>query len=194
MTAAAPGYCAIDFGTSNSAIAIAAPGVAPAAMRLVELAPGIVVDEEHRPAEHHPADRDAGLGLGPAPQVRQVGGDDIEVADGAAAADVGGLLDQRAAEDAFHRAHEAALDAVDIGGDRSAAEFARRRVGTPAPLAFAGIEDRRRHSREAQLELDQAHRRARGHRHRRVRGAEVDRAEGGVRHARRRSSGEGARF
>jgi len=40
MTAAAPGYCAIDFGTSNSAIAIAAPGVARAAMRLVELEPG----------------------------------------------------------------------------------------------------------------------------------------------------------
>ncbi len=40
MTAAAPGYCAIDFGTSNSAIAIAAPGDAAAAMRLVELEPG----------------------------------------------------------------------------------------------------------------------------------------------------------
>jgi len=44
MTAAAPGYCAIDFGTSNSAIAIAAPfpasGSAAAAMRLVELEPG----------------------------------------------------------------------------------------------------------------------------------------------------------
>jgi hypothetical chaperone protein len=39
MTAAAPGYCAIDFGTSNSAIAIAGPGTA-AAMRLVELEPG----------------------------------------------------------------------------------------------------------------------------------------------------------
>ncbi|MEO5882542.1 MAG: Hsp70 family protein [Caldimonas sp.] len=35
----ASGYCAIDFGTSNSAIAIAAPGGA-AAMRLVELEPG----------------------------------------------------------------------------------------------------------------------------------------------------------
>ena len=41
-----------------------------------------------------PADRVAGLGLGPPPQVRQVAGDDVEVADGAAAADVGGLLDQ----------------------------------------------------------------------------------------------------
>jgi hypothetical chaperone protein len=44
MTAAAPGYCAIDFGTSNSAIAIAAPGGSPghaaSAMRLVELEPG----------------------------------------------------------------------------------------------------------------------------------------------------------
>jgi len=33
----APGYCAIDFGTSNSAIAIPQPG---AAMRLIELEPG----------------------------------------------------------------------------------------------------------------------------------------------------------
>jgi len=36
---AAPGYCAIDFGTSNSAIAIADPGAA-AGMRLIELEPG----------------------------------------------------------------------------------------------------------------------------------------------------------
>jgi len=40
MTAAAPGYCAIDFGTSNSAIAIAVPGNVAAGMRLVELEPG----------------------------------------------------------------------------------------------------------------------------------------------------------
>ena len=36
MTAAAPGYCAIDFGTSNSAVAIPDG----AAMRLIELEPG----------------------------------------------------------------------------------------------------------------------------------------------------------
>ena len=39
MTHLHRGYCAIDFGTSNSAIAIAAPGPA-AAMRLIELEPG----------------------------------------------------------------------------------------------------------------------------------------------------------
>ncbi|MGZ5203794.1 MAG: Hsp70 family protein [Caldimonas sp.] len=36
-----PGYCAIDFGTSNSAIAVPEPGSQPgAALRLVELEPG----------------------------------------------------------------------------------------------------------------------------------------------------------
>ena len=36
----ASGYCAIDFGTSNSAIAIAAAPGEAAGMRLVELEPG----------------------------------------------------------------------------------------------------------------------------------------------------------
>jgi len=40
MTAATPAFCAIDFGTSNSAIAIAAPGEGPQAMRLVPLEGG----------------------------------------------------------------------------------------------------------------------------------------------------------
>lgn len=35
-----PSFCAIDFGTSNSAVAVPAAGTAPAAMRLIELEPG----------------------------------------------------------------------------------------------------------------------------------------------------------
>ena len=40
MPNATPSYCAIDFGTSNSAIAIADPADAAGGMRLVELEPG----------------------------------------------------------------------------------------------------------------------------------------------------------
>ena len=76
---------------------------------------GVVVDEEHRPAEHGAVDRRAGARLGQRLQVPQVAGDHVEVAHRAAAADVGVLLDQRRAEHALHRAHQPAVDAVDVG-------------------------------------------------------------------------------
>ena len=124
---------------------------------------GIVVDEEHRPAEHRAADRGAGCGLGAAPEVGEVGGDDVEVAHGPAAADVGALLDQRAAEDALHRAHQPAVDAVDVGGDRGPAELA---VRPPVQAAVGGVEHGGRHRPLAGLELDQAHSRLRPSRRR----------------------------
>ena len=97
----------------------------------------------------------AAFGLGAALEVREVGGDDIEIAYGAAAADVGALLDERTAQNALHRAHQAALDAVDVGGDGGPAEFAARLL---VARPFGGVEDGRRHGRVAGLELDQTHR------------------------------------
>ena len=52
-------YCAIDFGTSNSAIAIPDPGV-PGRMQLVELEPGY---RTMPTAVFYPADAGGGIGL-----------------------------------------------------------------------------------------------------------------------------------
>ena len=157
---------------------------------------GVVVDEVDRSADDGAIDRRARRRLGAPLQVAQVGRDDVEEANAAAAADVGRLLDERAAEDALHRSHQAAVDAVDVGGDRGAAELARRRRGAAAGVALAGIEHRRRHGAKARLELDQAHRRAVGNGDGGVRGAEVDGAVGRGGHGAggRPAAAKGARF
>jgi hypothetical protein len=114
----------------------------------------VVVDEEHRTAEHGAFDRRAGLRLGAALQVPQVARDDVEVLRAAAAADVGRLVDQVAAEDALHRAHQATVEPIDVGRDRRAPEGPRRAIEFGP---FDEIEHGRRHRRVAGLELDQAH-------------------------------------
>ncbi len=85
------------------------------------IALGVVVDEEHQPAQHVARDRHAGLGFGTLLQAPQVAADDVAVAHGAAATDVGALVQQAGAQDAFHRPHQAAVDAVDVGRHGGAA-------------------------------------------------------------------------
>src|SRR5678815_2800529 len=62
---------------------------------------GVVVDEIDRPADDGAINRRLRRRLGALLQVAQVGRDDVEEANAAAAADVGRLLDERAAEDAL---------------------------------------------------------------------------------------------
>jgi hypothetical protein len=81
----------------------------------------VVVDEEHRPAQHRARDGVAGLALGQGLEVAQVAGDDLQKGHRMALAQVGALLDQRGAQHALHRAHQPALDAVHIGAQRGAA-------------------------------------------------------------------------
>ena len=123
----------------------------PKRLRL-RIARRLVVDEEHRPAQHHALDRLAGVGFGAALQVAQVAGDDVEVLHAAPAAHVGGLVDQAAAQDALHRAHQPAVQAVDVSRDGGAAEGARRAV---ALGAVDEVEDGRGHGALAGFELDQ---------------------------------------
>src|SRR5439155_11873538 len=120
------------------------------------------------------ANRLARLRLRHAAQVAQVAADDVEVFHAAPAADIGGLVDEAAAENALHRAHQPAVDPIDIGRDGSTPEYARRLVRMDA---VGEVENSGRHRAVAGLELDQAHlcaRRRNGDR--RVGGAEVDRA------------------
>ena len=142
----------------------------------------LVVDEEHRPADHGALDRAADARLGPGLQVAQVAADDVEVAHRMAATDLGAALDQVGAEDALHRAHQAAFAAFDIRRDRGAAVQPLRRLVRGQPLD--GIEHRSGHAGERLLQRDQLHPRpgARRQRHRRVAGAEVDGAVGAARH------------
>jgi hypothetical protein len=113
----------------------------------------IVVDEVHRPAEHGASHRHAGARLGQPPQVPQVAGHDVAVAHLAAAADIGGLLDQGRPEDALHRPHQPALLAFDVGRHGSAAIASRqpalilRRVGQ--------VEHGGRHGLETRFQFDQ---------------------------------------
>ena len=154
----------------------------------------IVVDEEDRAAEHGAPDRRLRLRFGAVLQVLEVAGHDVDVFHTAATAHVGGLLDQAAAENAFHRAHQAAVEAVHIGRHGGPAEGARRAVELGA---FDEIEHGCRHRRVARLELDEAHAGGTvGHGDGRVRGAEVDGAVHGEGPARQSRAGEeaGARF
>mmetsp|Transcript_20769 Transcript_20769/g.79568 ORF Transcript_20769/g.79568 Transcript_20769/m.79568 type:complete len:365 (-) Transcript_20769:735-1829(-) len=133
----------------------------------------LAVDEKHRPPEHHP-----GRLAGQAAQALQVTGDDVRILGAAAAADVGGLVDQGGAEDALHRAHQPAIVALDIGGHGGPAEGPWRSVGVVP--AFGKVENGGRHRALARLQLHQAHRAVvTGHRHGGIRGAEVDGAETG---------------
>ena len=115
---------------------------------------GVVVDEEDRPAQHDAVDGRAGLGLGQLLEPPQIAGDDVAVAHGAAAADVGALVEQRGAEDALHRPHEAAFGTFDIGCQRGAAvqalgfQLMGRRIGA--------VEHRGGHGGESGLQRHQA--------------------------------------
>jgi len=125
--------------------------------------------------------------------VREVGGDDVEIAHAAAAADVRRLLGEQAAEDAFHRAHQAAVDAVDISCDRSAPELA---AWCLVHRAVGAVENGRRHRDVARLQLDQTHAALAGYGDGGIGSAEIDRAETGCSHGTHRGGGsdEGARF
>jgi hypothetical protein len=126
--------------------------------------------------------------------VLEITGHDVDVFHAAAAAHIGGLLDQAAAENALHRAHQAAIEPVHIRRHGGAAEGARRAVEFGA---VDKIEHGRRHRRVAGFEFDQAHAGGGvGHGNGRVRGAEVDGAVHGVGPARqcRATEGAGARF
>ena len=119
------------------------------------VADGIVVDEEDRSAQDHLAQRRARRSLCLQAQVAQVADDHIEIAHRTATADIGGLLDQTAAEDALHRAHQATVQTVDVGGDGGTAELA----GRPADVvALDAVEHRGRHRHMAGFQLDQPHR------------------------------------
>ncbi len=165
----------LDLGEAGTAGGTAQSGFG------LRVAHRVVVDEEHRPADHRAPDRPAGGRLGAALEVAEIGRDDVDEAHRPAGADVGALLDQRAAEDALHRAHQPAVEAVDIGGRGGAPELAH---GRPVQRAVGGVEDGRRHRDEAGFELDQAHARLARHGDGRVGGAEIDGAKSRVRHGR----------
>ena len=140
------------------------------------VARGIVVNKKDRPPQHDAPQRVPASSFGQGLQAPQVAGDYIAVANRAAGADVGALVEQAGAEDALHRPHQAAVDTFDIRRQRSAAVKAvgfvlvRRRVGA--------VENRGWHGRVAGVQLHQSNR---GHAtvgprqgHRRVRGTKVD--------------------
>ncbi len=142
----------------------------------------IVIDEEHRPAEHHSFDRRAHTRLGLLLQVAQVAGHHVEVGHRVATAEIGAAQGERRAEDALHRAHQAALGAFDISGDRRAAVQPPRLLVPSQP--FDGVEHRRRHRRPAGFDFEQLHgavgRVRRRHRDAGVGRAEIDRAVHGA--------------
>ena len=118
------------------------------------VARGVVVHKKHRAAQHGAGDGRTRLGFGPCLQVLQVAGHDVQVFGAAAAAHVGGLVDQAAAQDAFHRAHQAAINTVHIGRHGRPAESARR-AGILG--AVDKIEHRRGHGGVSRLQLYQLH-------------------------------------
>jgi hypothetical protein len=117
---------------------------------------GFVVHKKHRPAQHGTRGHGvAGFGLGQVLEVAQVAGDHIAVTHGAAAADVGALVQQAGAQDALHGTHQPAVDAFHIGCHGCAAvqalgvQLLRRCVGA--------VEHRGGHGRLAGLQRHQAH-------------------------------------
>jgi len=147
--------------------------------RSLGVALGVVVDEEHRAAEHDARQRRAGRRLRGALQMAQIADDHVHIAHRMAAAEVGRLLQQRGAEQALHRAHQAAVVALDVGGHRGTAVQPRRFCRRM--FLVETVEDRGRHRRVAGLELDQTHAVGSRQGDARVRGAEVDRSEAGCR-------------
>ena len=125
-------------------------------------------------------------------QVQQVAGDDVAEGDRAAGADVGVLLHQRRAEHALHRAHQAAVGAVDVGGDGGAAVQLGQRVQV---LALGDVEHGGGHRAAAlavlRLQRHELHAGGGGHGDGGVGGAEVDRAV--VAGVRRRAAGRRGR-
>ena len=123
----------------------------------LRVAQWVVVDEEDRPADHGAVNGCAGLRFGARLQVLQVAGHDVEVLHTAAPARIGGLVDQRAAEDALHRAHQPPVQAVHICGHGGPAEGARRAGGLGRPGGRREVEHRRRHRHMAGFQFDQLH-------------------------------------
>lgn len=82
----------------------------------------IVVDKLHRPAEHRALDRAAGILLQPLPEMADEQADDLHETD-RPRLDAGLFMDERTAEHALQRAHQAAFDAVGIVGDGAAPEI-----------------------------------------------------------------------
>ena len=78
--------------------------------------------------------RHAGVRLRLVPELLQIARKHIAVADRMAGTQIGALLDQRRAEDALHRAHQPAVGAFDIRGDRrTSVQPSRRLRSAPGP-------------------------------------------------------------
>ncbi len=120
----------------------------------LRVAQRIVVDKADRPPQHHPIDGGTGASFGAALQMQQIAGDHVEIFDTAAATGIGGLVDQCRAENALHRSHQPAIEAIDIRCNCGSAEGPRRPVKV---AAFDKIEHRGRHRRVAGFKLDQLH-------------------------------------
>jgi len=142
------------------------------------VARGVVVDEEHRSAQHHMGQRAAGIALGQRLEATQVGTDHVQIPHGAAAADIGRLVGQRGAQDAFHGAHQPALGALHIRGDRGTAEGQLRLL--VGGQALHRIEHGGGHGGLAVLQVHQVHLLARARQgDGRVGGAEINGADSG---------------
>ena len=128
----------------------------------------VAVDEVHRPPDHRPGRQRAAVAARAFQQVAQVSGHDIGVAHRPPRRNCRGLADQVRTQDALDRAHQAPVAAVDIGGDRRIAE---------AHAAVGAIEHCGRHAGGSVLEIHQLDSRTGDPGDRRVRRAEIDRAD-----------------
>lgn len=109
----------------------------------------IVVDKKYRAADHHALQFVTALRLRDLAQVPQIADHDVDIARAEAGRDLGCFVHEIGAENAFDRAHEPAVEAIDVRADGVAAVTARVVIGAD--------ENGRRHVVEARFELGQAH-------------------------------------
>ena len=126
----------------------------------------VVVHKMHGPAHHHARGRAAQAVRGTLAQRGQKGGDDVLKAD-LPVVDLGRFQQQRAAQEAFERAHQSPLGAFQVVRHGVAAK-----VGAQV---FAVVEHGCWHGQRLAFERNQARSTAgRGPRHSRIGGAEID--------------------
>ena len=114
----------------------------------------VVIYKKHGAADHGAVNGRTRLRFGQGFQMFEVARDDVEILYAAPATHVCGLFDQAAAQNAFHRPHQTAVQAVHISRYRSATEGPRRAV---VLWAVNKIENRCRHGAVVTFQGHQAH-------------------------------------
>ena len=116
---------------------------------------GLVVDKKHRAPQHRTGDGVARLGFSAGLEVAQIPHHHVAVLHTTTATNVGALVQQTGAQDAFHGPHEAAVHAFDVGGHgRPAIETLRLEL---LRWCVGPVKHRGGHGGVPGLQLDQSH-------------------------------------